>query len=91
LKTHEDDRTLTVLNAYDTSGNGAGFSTIVDRKGPSESAVKWGTRVLYQLGHAAVILQPDPENASGALIEEIAKRSSGRASVRKSACFLAVC
>ena len=59
LKTHEDDRTLTVLNAYDTSGSGAGFSTVVDRKGPSESAVKWGLRVLDQLGYAAVILQPD--------------------------------
>jgi hypothetical protein len=32
-----------------------------------------------------VVLQPDPENAPGALIEEIGKRSSGRASVRKSA------
>ena len=28
MKTHEDDRTLTVLNAYDTSGSGAGFSTV---------------------------------------------------------------
>ena len=65
--THEDEG---------TSGSGAGFSTVVDRKGPSESAVKGGFRVLDQPRHAAVILQPDPENAAGAPVEEIGQRSA---------------
>ena len=65
----------------------------LDRKGPSESAVKGGFRVLDQPRHAAVILQPepepepepDPENVAGAPVEEIGQRSAGEESVRKSA------